>query len=272
MGVTRLTISDEDALRRCLGADPIQNVFPLGFLDPSTLQRGLWWGWMDRGEVRAVVMLVAGRLVVPWSPEPGHAAEIGLELRDRSPPCLTVGPRSACDAFWGTFAKGETPERFYAQRLYANRTPPTPVDVPGFRPARPDEWRTLARYASLMELEDLGRDPAVLDPEAHESVVRDRIRNERTWVIERRGELVFTINIGLSTADGCQVGGTYVPPEHRGQGLAQQGMRALVATLRTRFPAITLHVNEQNVAAVLTYERTGFVRAAPFRLITVRGR
>lgn len=272
MGVTQLTITDEDSLRRCLAADPIQNVFPLGFLDASSLQRGLWWGFVQHAEVRAAALLVPSRLVVPWSPNPSHAAEIGRALRDRSPPCLTVGPRDACDALWGTFAHGQAPDRYYHQRLYVCRTRALPVDIPGFRAARPDEWRTLARYASAMEIEDLGRDPAALDPDAHESVVRERIRNERTWLIERAGEIVFTINVGLWTTTACQVGGTYVPPAHRGRGLAKQGMRALVSYLRTKFPAVTLHVNEQNLPAVRTYEATGFERAAPFRLITVRGR
>lgn len=272
MAVTRLSMADEDALRRCLEGDRLQNVFPIGFLDASTLQRGLWWGFVDGGTVRAAVMLVPGRLAVPWSPDPAHAAEIGAVLRQRSPPCLTVGPRAACDALWGTFGRGSTPERFYHQRLYVSRAPPGPNDVPGFRAARPEEWRVLADYASQMEIEDLGRDPAAVDPESHEAIVRDRIRNERTWVIERDGAIVFTINIGLFTADGCQVGGTFVPPAHRGRGIAKDGMRALVAHLRARFPAVTLHVNEANRPAVRTYEAVGFTRHAPFRLITVKGR
>ncbi len=121
-----------------------------------------------------------------------------------------------------------------------------------------------------MEEEDLGRNPRRAYRELHDQSVRDRIRQGKTWVLERNGQIVFQINAGSSvTPIGCQVGGTYVPPEHRGNGYAVVGMRALCRRLLQHNNAVTLHVNEANLPAVRTYERAGFTRAAPFRLVMV---
>lgn len=225
---------------------------------------------VDAGRVRAVALVIRGRLCVPWAPSLPDAAAIGEYLAAHFPPSMMVGPRSACDAVWGRWANGAVPRRFYAQRLYVCSAPPRGLEQPGFRLAAADEWRLIAEQAAAMELEDLGRDPRRLYPELHEQSVRDRIRQGRTWVLEENGEIVFQINVGtLVTPIGCQVGGTYVPPAHRGRGLAVLGMKALCRRLLHDHRVVTLHVNEANAPAVRTYERSGFVRSHPFRLLTV---
>lgn len=249
----------------------MSNLFLLGFLDANSLARGLWYGVTDRERVRAVVLVLPGRLAVPFALEPGLAGDLGRMLKPRHPPCMVVGPRAACDALWDAWARDVTPERFYDQRLYVCSAAPPGGPVAGFRKATLSEWEIVARQAGRMEEEDLGRNPAREHPELHEQVVRDRIRNGKTWVIERDGAIVFQINVGTALPIGCQVGGTYVPPEHRGAGLATEGMRELCRRLLPKHRIVTLHVNEANTPAVTVYERSGFERSTPFRLITVRG-
>lgn len=270
MYVVRLTQEHEEQAEALLRDDPVQNLFLLGFLDASSLARGFWYG-VEHGErLTAVALVLPGRLVVPWSPDDTDAKLLGEALRARHPPCMFVGPRAACDAMWAVWGRDVRPERFYDQRLYVCHTPPPGPPVKGFRKAAMTEWRTISRYSALMEYEDLGRDPSQDMPDLHDTVVKDRIRNGRTWVIERGGEILFQINVGTSTPWGCQVGGTYVPPERRGHGLATDGMRELCRQLLPRQRIVTLHVNEANTPAVRVYERSGFERDAPFRLITVR--
>ena len=120
-----------------------------------------------------------------------------------------------------------------------------------------------------MEEEDLGRNPALTDPAAHQAVVIERIRSGRTWVLVREDEIVFQINVGTRGPAGCQVGGTYVPPPHRGKGYATLGMSELCRRLVPAHRRVTLHVNEANTPAVALYERTGFRRAHALRLITL---
>ncbi len=244
------------------------NLFLLGFLEMHGLDRACWIGASQDEELAGVALLVPGRLLVPYCPNPEHGAAIGRFMRPRYRPCMVVGPRAECDTLWSAWS--ELPaQRSYDQRLYVCTEPPKGLDPTGFRQARLDEAPVVAHNSGQMEQEDLGRNPHEADPEMHTRVVRDRIEAGRTWVIEQDGSIVFQINVGTQTALGCQVGGTWVPPDHRGQGLATIGMRAVCRLLLRDHPRITLHVNEANTPAVVVYERSGFVRDAPFRLMTV---
>jgi len=214
-------------------------------------------------------MVLPGRLSVPWVPVREDALALGRNLARLHTPCMLVGPRDDCDGLWETWAPGVEPTRRYDQRLYLLEDAPEVGLITGFRRARYDDWSVVARYAAEMEEEDLGTNPATEDPDLHEKVVQERVKAGRTWVIERGGEIVFQINVGTTTAWGCQIGGTFVPQTHRGKGLATQGVAALMDRLLSRQPQVTLHVNEANRAAVRVYEKVGFSKAAPFRLITV---
>lgn len=268
--VQRLARHHEAATRALLEQDTVVNLFLLGFLRLHGVERAHWFGVVDDGGVRGCVLVVAERLVVPWAPDSSDAAALGRHLRGRFTPCMMVGPRAQVDALWETWTEGEVePERYYDQRLYVIRDRPLGPPVYGFRRARPAEWKTISIQAGLMEQEDLGRNPRQHYPVVHDQVVRERVKNGRTWVISRDRQILFQINIGTALDIGSQVGGTWVPPEHRGQGLATDGMRALCQHLLGYHPFVSLHVNEANAAAVRVYEKVGFVPHAPFRLITV---
>ncbi len=267
--VQRLTAGWERPIEAMLMAAVDVNLFLLGFVRSQPMDRAYWCGAVEGDAVRGLALVVPERLVVPFCPDPDDATAIGAHLRERFEPTLLVGPRVAGDALWRAWAADRVkPERWYDQRLYvATRSEGPPVE--GFRPARMSEWREVARASGRMEYEDLGRDPYLLTPTLHERVVRERLRNGRTFVIERGGALLFQINVGTAIPEGAQVGGTWVPPALRGQGLATEGMRAICAHLLGQHPRVTLHVNEANKPAVRVYERVGFVRDAPFRLATV---
>jgi predicted GNAT family acetyltransferase len=270
--VERLSHPHVEALAGFLHQDPVANVFLLGWLRTQEIDRTPWYAVARGGELAAVALVVPERLVVPWSPDPAYAAEIGTRLRaERVKPGMVIGPRAASDALWKAWSP-PAPRLWYDQRLYVMDAPPPDPHVPGFRVATMRDVPALIEASARMEDEDLGRDPSRTDPAVHENAVRERIRAGRTFVIDRGG-IVFHIHVGTWIAEGCQVGGTYVPPEHRGKGLATLGMLALGhAVLAGPEPParMTLHVNEANVPAVRVYERSGFRRAHPFRLIAAR--
>lgn len=277
--IVRLGPNSVPEIRRLLLRDPVVNLFLLGFLELHPLDRCAWIGayrggaGLGRGgSLTGVALLVPGRLVVPYAPDLADAAELGAHLKGRFDPTMVVGPRDASDALWQAWTRGRVRAlRFYDQRLYTRA--PLPGDEgaqdPALRLARPEEWREISEHSARMEIEDLGRDPRAESRSLHERVVRDRIDRGVTWVLEREGRIAFQINVGTATEHGCQVGGTFVPPELRGRGLAVDGMRAVCRRLLREHPLITLHVNEANAPAVRTYERVGFVRGAAFRLLTV---
>ena len=186
-------------------------------------------------------------------------------IRRDGPVDMLIGPRAACDALWGGLGHG-IPKVCFNQRLYVCTTPSTGPRLP-IRLARLEEAEQIAPLAAAMMREDLGVDPRKPDPEAYLAQVRTRCRNGRTILGELDERIAFLLNIGTICDDGIQVGGTYVPPEFRGQKLSTAGMRSVTSALLSMTRCISLHVNEENTPAVRCYERTGFKRAAPFRLI-----
>ena len=267
--ITPLGKTHTDSLQRLLSTDTTVNLFLLGFLQTHGLEGGSWVGHLGPS-LDACTLILPGRLVVPYAPEPNNAFRIGAHLRGRYRPSMLVGPRAASDALWQAWTLGEVePRRHYNQQLYSVSTPPIGANVPGFRRARAKDWRVIAQYSAEMQVEDLGQDPRDEEAGLHERVVKDRISRGITWIIERHGEILFQVNVGTSNEHGCQIGGTYVPPHARGRGLATEGVRAMVRELLQDHSQVTLHVNEVNTPAVRTYERVGFKPICPFRLITL---
>lgn len=260
--VTRLGAADEPSLERLLGTAPLVNLFLRGFLAAHPVGSAWWYG--VGAPLRAVVMVVPARLAVPFAPDPADAARLGAHLRGNFSPSLVVGPRAATDALWVQWS-GATPRRRNDQRLFVcSEVAPLPAPE-GFRRATAADAERIALQAARMELEELGRDPLREDPVHHGRVVRERIRDGRTYVVVREGDgIVFQVNVGTMHPDGCQLGGTYVPPAHRGRGL---GARGIAATCRALGARVTLHVDEANHPAVAAYQRAGFVPDAAFRLL-----
>lgn len=263
-----LAAADEAAIEELLRRDDVANLFLLAVLREQKLPHRQWYGAVEGGRVLAAALVLPGRLVVPAGEERGCAA-IGRLIRGRHAPSMLVGPRAACDALWRRWAPGVATRCHYDQRLYVARAPIPGPRLEGFRRARPADVAQVAVNALRMEEEDLQRSPGSVNRSAHAAGVLQRIKSGRTWVVERGGEIRFQINVGTRTTWGCQVGGTFVPAEHRGRGLATRAMRELGRRLLPDARMITLHVNEANRAAVRVYERSGYERHAPFRLITL---
>lgn len=279
--VEALSNSHRGALTELLAQDPVANLFLIGWARTQEMSRAPWYGVFKRGVLTGVALVVPERLAVPWCPDVEDATRIGQHLRRVAHVAgMVIGPREASDALWRAWSPG--PARiWYDQRLYVQDTPPPGPPLEGFRVAKLKDLPQLVLASARMEEEDLGRNPLQVDPVGHESATRERIRSGRTWVIEQEGELVFHIHAGTWIREGCQVGGTWVPPERRGRGLGTAGMRELGRQLLDRergdrgeheWPArLTLHVNEANTRAVGAYESAGYRRAHAFRLVAREG-
>ncbi len=264
--VTRLGLGDELSLAALLSAEPVAHLFLIGFLSTHAIDRAWWYGVLEGSRVRAAVLVLPDRLAVPCAPDPEDAARLGAHVASRHRPCLVVGPRAASDRLFERWSPSREPRRTHDQRLYRLESISEGPDPAGFRLAVWDDRAVVALQSAAMEREDLGTD-RLGESDTHDQIVHDRIQAGRTWVIEREDRIVFQVNVGTTHPTGCQIGGTWVPPEHRGHGLATAGIAATCRRLLAAHPRVTLHVNEANHAAVRVYENVGFVRDAAFRLL-----
>ncbi len=270
--------SERFALLSLLMQDPVPNLFLLSLLEqagqPGEPSRGIFYGCWERaaagrgdGELAGIAYLSPSGLVVPWCPWVEHSTALGRHLASLHHLHLLIGPRAASDALWEGYGQRGGVRARYEQRLYCcEQASPGPVPA-GLRLAREADAPQVAHFASRMMLEDLGFDPAQLNPRSHASAILRRIREGRTWVVEQGGQLIFKIDLGCSTSEGAMLGGTYVVPRQRGRGIGQGAVRGVLRDLLLASPRVTLHLNEANAPAVRCYERAGFRRDAAFRLL-----
>jgi uncharacterized protein len=268
----------EPALRALLEQDPEVNLFLLDILRqgglPLAVTKHLWLVAEDDAE--QMVSVVYASLPNPTQSaatavaygDPAGCELLGRWLAMRRGTRMIVGPREPCDALWCGLGQPHTPTNF-DQRLYVCDSPPE-GDTLRVERAREGDLNALSRLHAAMLLEDLGIRPQHLDIDRHRGQVLFRIRRGRSWVVrDRLGHIQFCIGVGTQGPFGAQVGGTYVPPKLRGQGISTRAMRGVCHELLAEVPRVTLHVNEANIPAVRCYERAGFRRAVPFRLMVV---
>lgn len=268
-------------MRALLQQAPAANLFLLDILRqgglPQASDRHLWLGATDAAG--AIVSVVYASVPHPArsaatavaSGDVEGCALLGRWLGMRRGTRMIVGPRGPSDALWWGLGRPD-PQTRYDQRLYVCDAPPEGPRLEVER-ARESDLDTLSRMHADMLQEDLGIRPEDLDMDTHRGQVLFRIRKGRAWVVrDARGGIQFTIGVGTEGPLGSQVGGTFVPPALRGRGVSTRAMRGLCHALLAEGPMVTLHVNEANVGAVKCYERSGFRRDAPFRLMVLGSR
>lgn len=263
MRAIRLETDHEAAIEELLLRDPAVNLFLLSVLN-QRMAEASWVGIPDETGRMLAVASVIGGLCVPYAPDIAQATELGLTLKKAYEPYMMVGPRAAVDAIWQSWTTAPVRIR-YDQRLYV-ATSADPL-APALDLATPADVPEIAALAVAMQLEDLGTDPREHGEARHLEIVGRRIDQGRTLILRQNDQIVFMVHVGTIHPFGCQIGGTYVPLEHRNRGLATRGVRGTVAHLLQTYPRVTLHVNEANTPAVRVYEKCGFLTDAPYRLL-----
>ena len=99
----------------------------------------------------------------------------------------------------------------------------------------------------------------------YQARVAELVGSGRSFARIEDGQVVFKAEIGAATPQACQIQGVWVAPEHRGQGLSETGMAAVLRyALRDVAPVASLYVNDFNTAARAAYRRVGFREVGAF--------
>jgi uncharacterized protein len=114
-----------------------------------------------------------------------------------------------------------------------------------------------------MFAEEVGYSPASGPHGPYEERVRTLIAEGRSFVRLGPGpvgaQVEFKAELGAVAGGVAQVQGVWVEPGHRGRGLSERGMAAVVRlTRRDVAPTVSLYVNDYNVRALAAYRRVGF--------------
>ncbi|WP_327244079.1 GNAT family N-acetyltransferase [Streptomyces sp. NBC_01320] len=264
--------SDLGAALAILESDPVANAFvtsrvQIAGLDPWRLG-GEMWGWYADGRLRS--LCYSGANLVPICATPEAIRAFADRARRAGRRCSSiVGPAEPTAQLWRLLEPGWGPARevranqplMVAERPAAGVTPD-----PLVRRIRKDEIEILMPACVAMFTEEVGISPLASDGGLlYQARVAELIGTGRSFARIEDGKVVFKAEIGAATPQACQIQGVWVAPEHRGRGLSETGMAAVLRyALADVAPVVSLYVNDYNTAARRAYTRVGFREVGAF--------
>ncbi|MET7312027.1 GNAT family N-acetyltransferase [Streptomyces sp. NPDC005134] len=264
--------SDLGAALAILESEPVANAFvtsrvQIAGLDPWRLG-GEMWGWYADGRLRS--LCYSGANLVPICATPEAIRAFADRARRAGRRCSSiVGPAEAAAQLWRLLEPGWGPAREVRanQPLMVTESPAADVTPdPLVRRIRKDEIDVLMPACVAMFTEEVGISPMAGDGGLlYQARVAELIGAGRSFARIEDGKVVFKAEIGAATSQACQVQGVWVAPEHRGRGLSETGMAAVLRyALADVAPVVSLYVNDYNTAARKAYTRVGFREVGAF--------
>ncbi len=246
----------EQILRFC-AQDPVERVF---LEDVARRGLGRFVGLAEDGELQALCHL--GVNVVP------SGAGCGLFARDacRVAPRMLIGEAGAVSDLWE--AAHERLPRPRADRpgqpVFVIRTPPEPGET-GLREATLDDLDLLLPACAAAHEQELGLDPLARDADGFRWRTRSQIEDERSWLWEEEGVILFKAEASAWTPTAVQLQQVWVDPDMRRRGYGARGLRDLCRLLLERVPIVCLFVRAENAPAIRLYEAIGMDHALDYR-------
>lgn len=254
-----------------LARDPVTNVFvasrvEAAGLDPWRLGAEMWGHVVDG---RLTGLCYAGANFVPVVADAAAISVFADRARRHGRRCSSiVGPHDLVAPLWHRLepswgaARDVRPE----QPLMVTSRPAPVAPDPLVRRVAPNEIDVLLPASIAMFTEEVGISPVAADGGSlYRSRVNELVQLGRSFARIEDGRVVFKAEVGAVTAAACQIQGVWVDPALRGQGISVAGMAAVIdECLRSIAPAVSLYVNDYNVAARRSYERVGFATIGTF--------
>jgi len=264
--------SDLGAALAILESEPVVNAFvasrvEVAGLDPWRLG-GEMWGWYADGRLRS--LCYAGANLVPICAGPEAVRAFADRARRAGRRCSSiVGPAEPTAQLWRLLEPGWGPAREVRanQPLMVTESPSADVPPdPLVRRIRKDETEVLMPACVAMFTEEVGISPLAGDGGLlYQARVAELIGAGRSFARIDDGKVVFKAEIGAATPHACQIQGVWVAPEHRGKGLSETGMAAVLRyALADVAPVVSLYVNDYNTPARKAYRRVGFRETGTF--------
>ncbi|MFJ9111797.1 GNAT family N-acetyltransferase [Streptomyces sp. NPDC102283] len=264
--------SDLQAALAILESEPVANAFvtsrvQVAGLDPWRLG-GEMWGWYADGMLRS--LCYSGANLVPICAGPEAVRAFADRARRAGRRCSSiVGPAEPTTQLWRLLEPSWGPAREVRANQPLMVTESLSADVtpdPLVRRIRKDESEVLMPACVAMFTEEVGISPLAGDGGLlYQARVAELIGTGRSFARIDDGKVVFKAEIGAATPQACQIQGVWVAPEHRGKGLSETGMAAVLRyALADVAPVVSLYVNDYNTPARKAYRRVGFREVGAF--------
>lgn len=268
MSVRILGADDLPAIRSLISRDPLRHCFVSARLDVRSGAEFI--GYFNESGLHSCIYVGANLIPVETSAQ--SRAVLADWLRRRPRRCSSfVGIDQEVLDLWRLLEPAWGPARDVRPRqpLMAIDHESRIAADPGVRPATSADLDLVLPACVHMFTEEVGVPPYRPGGElAYRSRISEVINAGHSFVRIENDTVIFKAEIGSATDVACQVQGVWVNPAKRGKGLAAPGMAAVVELARLNVaPAVSLYVNDYNVAARKAYARVGFEEQLRFATV-----
>jgi len=150
------------------------------------------------------------------------------------------------------------------QPVFVIRQPP-PAGGTGLRAATLDDLELLMPACAAAHEQELGLDPLRRDADGFRWRTRSQIEEERSWLWEEDGVILFKAEASAWTPSAVQLQQVWVDPAVRRLGYAARGLSDLCRELLEVVPTVCLFVRAENAPAIRLYETIGMEHVLDYR-------
>ena len=268
--VAPLAAEHEGELRTLLCAEPLRNLRLLDTLNDAADRRSHRYGVFSAGRLvaAAIVEPVSGR-VLPSACAAEHARALGASFAPTIELRSSLGDRAAVEAIAAAWGPSK-PRRLFPHRLFAAWADTMgPYLTRALRVANEADCRGLIAMGTAELAEVFDRPALEHELQSVHAQVQDRVRRQRTWVLEQEGKVVTKIDLAARTRFGVELEGLYTPPEHRSRGFATLALGQLSRDLLSSTPRVALRIANTPNALLAVARKVGYVSAPVEQLLAV---
>jgi len=246
----------EQILRFC-EQDPVERVF---LEDVARRGLGRFVALAEGGDLHALCHL--GVNVVPS----GEGCAAFAREAARSAPRMLIGEAGAVAELWAAVSDRLPPPREDrpGQPVFVIREPP-PAGTTGLRAATLDDLELLMPACAAAHEQELGLDPLRRDADGFRWRTRSQIEEERSWVWEEDGVILFKAEASAWTPAAVQLQQVWVDPDARRLGYGARGLSDLCRLLLDAVPTVCLFVRAENAPAIRLYQAIGMEHVLDYR-------
>jgi ribosomal protein S18 acetylase RimI-like enzyme len=130
----------------------------------------------------------------------------------------------------------------------------------------PTDAERLFHLQAAYEQEEVIPRNGTFYPSACRKNLEKLLASEQVLIACLGNEIVGKINTSAVSFTRCQIGGVYVRPEYRGQGIAVRMSAVFLRDLLADRRGITLFVKKRTASARSVYRRLGFITRGDYRI------
>lgn len=281
--IRTLDADDAERLQQWLEKTPAQSAFLLGWLsryrlsDPTDSRFFEILAMGPEEDWSLIALHVHGALVAMVGENSSRAWHLGRFLvRKHARVTTLVGPDRAVSALAEAFtSETHTRPRFEQAQVVLLRTRGDALplsDAPAaeqLEQATLHDWNDVLSATLAMHEEETGLVNLQRDREGFSRSTRQKIREQRVWIIrdEESGRLTFKASASLPADRVLQLEGIWTRPDVRRRGIALHALSVLCLDLHQEFENLSLYTSADNHSAIALYHRLGFRTQADWRTI-----